>query len=355
MFPKGSQLEFGPARQAYYQGNQDVFGPKDQNQQSAAPDKPCPFCDTAIMATNYVLSEDTTRDVRIMMNKFPYPDFDQAVHCLCMPTSHKTHPDDFYPQELAHQADTIQQLSVYLHDRAHTQEHFTNWGRMAGQSVPHWHSQFKSFEKPPLSMPERMRWYEYRTISNSADAFKALQTRLEQQKNTPPSPCNVAYNNIHCLCCAVQKEYEYDNDNFVVARFDHNFMCLSHYPEIAGEISIIPNEHVSSLKDMQKEVWQENMVISTALLPIMKAYANTHIRECGGANTYTKSIGAQAEPRLQQQYHIHTRIMPRTTIAFTPGDIDSNSRKLDYNPTHLLAYLVPHIQTINEKLMLVNK
>lgn len=81
------------------------------------------------------------------------------------------------------------------------------------------------------------------------------------------------------------------------------------------------------------------MAIAYALLPIMKKYAQEHIRECDGANLYTKSLGAKASDDEKQTYHVHTRVIPRTTVPLTPGNHDNNSRKLDFDPDHLFAYL----------------
>jgi hypothetical protein len=51
--------------------------------------KPCVFCDSDILATNYIVNENKEDDVRVIMNKFPYFHPSQGVHFLIMPISHK--------------------------------------------------------------------------------------------------------------------------------------------------------------------------------------------------------------------------------------------------------------------------
>src|SRR5438445_2665874 len=155
MVPKGNQLEFGPTRKVY---NNSIIQAEQKEPVKSTVNtstKPCVFCDKEMLAGNFILHEDHERGVRQMMNKFPYMDFDQGPQILIMPLSHKEHPKDFSFKELINQVDTVQQLSAQLYEDAYTQEYFHNWGAISGQSVPHWHSQFKNFEMPPMSLPER--------------------------------------------------------------------------------------------------------------------------------------------------------------------------------------------------------
>jgi len=357
MFPHHRHLEFGPARTQYYSANPQVFRPETNNDVSAELPKPCTtFCDPEHIKQNYVVSEDPIKGTRIQTNKFQYGDFDQTDHLLCITTKHREHPDEFSRQEINNQADAIRTYAKLLHFTAYNQQHFTNWGRPAGQSIPHWHSQLESFKMLPLSMPERMRYVEQEAkIKDASAAFEGLKIRLEQAKNlakeqtSHPMP-----NRQECPCCQVYQAYDEKSDrkNYVAARFEWNFLCLSHHSSIAAEVSVIPNEHVSSLRYISKKAWQENMAISMALLPIMKEYAHNKVRDCGGANTYTFGLGALAEKQEQCTYHIHTRIMPRTTIVPTPGDLVGNSCKVDYNPDDLYTYLVDnHVEALRNKIL----
>lgn len=341
MFPKGAQLEFGPARRAYYNANKEVFSSqKDVNEPTII--KPCAFCDPEIMATNYVISEDPQTDTRIQTNKFQYPDWLQAYHLLITTISHKENHDNMSREETNNLANAVSHVSWQLYPTAYTQEHFINNGPLGGQSQCHRHSQFKSFEKPPVSMPKRMKQFEHSPITNAKDAFAILKNTLQQTELLYAAiPQHIYQPFNECPCCTVVQSNE-DADNFIVKRFEHNVLCLSHYPGLPGELSVVPNQHVSAIKDLPQEAWQENMAIALALLPIIKQYAHENIRDCGGANVYTKSIGFMESEKKKSNFHIHTRVMPRTTVPLTPGWVDGNSCKLDYDPAHLLKYLVEH-------------
>ena len=41
----------------------------------------------------------------------------------------------------------------------------------------------------------------------------------------------------------------------------------------------------------------------------------------------------------QNKHHVHTIVMPRTAVPLTPGFMDGNSCKLDYDPCRLFDYL----------------
>jgi len=342
----GSQLEFCPTRKAYIQhvvANKNSEVPK------------CFFCDKDSLKNNYILNEDADKDVRVMMNKSPYPDFDQAIHLLFMPIVHKVLPNDFSRQELINQVDAVHAISQKLDCKSYSQEWFTNWGKLGGQTVAHWHSQLKIFTQPSCSMPERMKRVKDFSIKNIEDAFEKTKELLNVCPDSLPNPLHdgkVMRFYKECLCCMIKngKENNVDNndkDNFVVARFLHNYICLSHYPSVAGEICVVPNRHVAAIKDLSQEELRENMILAMALLPKMKEYAQINIRQCDGGNLYTKSVGNKASKNQQEAYHMCTVIMPRTIISSTPGTKNRNSCKLDYDPNHLYAYLKETIKNIN--------
>jgi len=289
-----------------------------------------------------------------MMNKSPYPDFDQAIHLLFMPIVHKVLPNDFSRQELINQVDAVHAISQKLDCKSYSQEWFTNWGRLGGQTVAHWHSQLKIFTKPPCSMPTRMKCAENFSITTTEGAFEKTKELLNACPDSLPNPLHDG-KEMHfykeCLCCMISNGQEKnadnnDRNNYVVARFPRNIVCLAHHPSVAGEICIVPKRHVPAIKDLSKEELRENMILAMALLPKMKEYAQMHIRDCDGGNLYTQSVGSQASKGQQEEGHVLTRIMARTTIVSTPGTITGNSCKLDYDPNHLYAYLKEEIKKI---------
>jgi diadenosine tetraphosphate (Ap4A) HIT family hydrolase len=324
MDPKGSQLELCASRRAYIQG------------QKSQPSQSCVFCDAKVLAQNHILIENFRDDVRIMMNKNPYFPFDQGYHLLIMPISHKEQPADFSQRELAQQTYTALFLSVKLHNGSYSQEYFTNWGKLSGQSVLHWHSQMKVYTKPALSLPESARNYKDSSTNNIESALALVRSKLALSI----IPLDVkTYTFDACKCCCVRESHGDDENNFVIGRFKYNLVCLSHYPNTAAEVAVIPYRHIAAMKDLCPEELRENMALSMALLPTLKTYAENSIRDCDGGNIYTKSMGSEAPMEMQKNHHVCTLVMPRTVIAATPGTLEGNSCKLDFDPGHLFAYL----------------
>jgi len=329
MNPKDMQLEFPVStRKAYVQHNI-----------VQKPTQPvCHFCDEKTLSTNYIIREDRESDVREMMNKFPYFDFDQGHHLLIMPISHKEHPDEFCENEIIEQADAARHLSAKLYGTAYTQEYCTSWGKDAGQSVPHWHNHLKSYTKPPQSIPKRIASYKNPYIKTIEEAHTALTTLLESAEDIPPS-LDTLHDESTCLCCTIKNDQIHDEENLVVGRFIHNYICLSHYPSLPGEIVVIPNRHVAAIKDLSREEFGENMILAMALLSTMQKYAHEYIRGCNSANLFTKSMGQKASDDEKSNFHVYTRILPRTIIALSAGQLGDNSCKLDVDPIHLFTHL----------------
>ncbi len=406
------QLEICPGRRAYIQGVAQQN--KNVAEKSIAPT--CVFCDPEILAKNYILREDHECDVREMMNKNPYFDIDQGKHLLIMPISHAEEPSELSSEQVKYQADAVHVLCKKLHDRSFTQEYFTNWGRPAGQSVPHWHSQLKSYELPPCSLPERMKRCSnprLKTIEESFEETKQIlaqdhmleqdhiveqtleetqesralllaqirraadsmhmlykdvslraraehfpqqciivtvEESFEETKQVWPQDCDHALDMTNkllvslakekCLCCRILKNKQENEANFVIMEeeLEHNYVCLAHYPDLPGELIIVPKKHVSSIKDLSPEEWREHMVIAMALFPHVREYAQQFIRDCGGANLFTKNISGKSSVEKQRRYHVYTRIMPRTTISPTPGTFAGSSSKIDMDPLHAFEY-----------------
>jgi diadenosine tetraphosphate (Ap4A) HIT family hydrolase len=325
---KGKQLELCAARRAYIQG------------QKNQPPKTCVFCDEQVLAQNFILQEDVPNDVRTIMNQNPYFQFDQGHHLLIMPMSHKENPSDFSQKELARQVDAAFILSSKLHKGSYGQEYFTNWGKLSGQSVLHWHSQIKVYTKPPMSLPESARSYKNSPTNNMQAAFELVKSKLALPIDMPVVLDDIKTHTFDaCNCCCVRENHGDDEKNFVIGRFKHNLVCLSHFPSTAAEIAVVPYVHVAAIKDLSPKMLQENMALSMALLPKLKAYAEKNIRDCDGGNICTRSLGSEVSIKKQNKYHIRTLVMPRTVIHATPGTLEGSSCKLDFDPLELFAYL----------------
>ena len=144
-----------------------------------------------------------------------------------MPISHKEYPSDFSPQELIAQSDAVHSLSVKLHADAYSQEYYTNWGKMAGQTVPHWHSQFKNYTMPPVSMPQRMKYFQNPFMKTVEEAYIRTQVLLSSFHDVQLPLEHDVHNEDECLCCLLKNEKNNDDENFVVARFTYNYVILA--------------------------------------------------------------------------------------------------------------------------------
>ncbi|HSC25058.1 MAG TPA: hypothetical protein VLB80_02475 [Candidatus Babeliales bacterium] len=339
MSPRSAQLEVcGTLRKEY---NQEYIQHMLQDPEA------CFFCDPNVLSTNYILYESYENNIRVMINKYPHFDFDQGYHLLIMPISHKGSTTDFSKEELMSLAKVIHDYSGKLYPTAYSQEFFMNWGSVAGQSIPHGHGQFKSYVKPPQSLSEQLQAEKNSYITNIEDAYAALKVVLNSDygKITPDV---IVYGNEKCDCCAVENNEMMDEINLVIGRFKYNYVCLSHYPSMPAEISIVPNQHVSALKDLPLDALQENMILSIALLSIVEEYAQKNIFECGGSSLYIKSIGAKTSNVEKSKYHVHTVVTPRTKMQPTLGAFSGNSFKLDIDPVHFAEYLKAKVDYLKE-------
>jgi diadenosine tetraphosphate (Ap4A) HIT family hydrolase len=325
----GRQLELAPDRKEYRQ---------EANAKRAAGF--CYFCDQETLAGNCIVSEDTNNNIRVMMNKKPYFPFYQGQHLLFMPMVHVEDPDSIPEEYIKAQCDEVQKWCAIFYDDAYHQEIFTNWGQIAGQSVAHWHSHIKNYTQVPnMSIPELLRARETPRITTIEQAFSKVKELLA------PAPLYKPVQNIdpkkknNCLCCKVGERKENDQENLVIDRFLYNYVVISHWQTLPAELSVVPFHHASSIKDLSQEIFHENMVIATALMKKLQAYADPNVRTCTGGNLHITSMGAKAKEKHKENYHAHTRVMPRTIIVATTGIIVGTSCKLDDDPIRFYKFM----------------
>jgi diadenosine tetraphosphate (Ap4A) HIT family hydrolase len=329
MQDNGKQIELGQVRRAYR-----------QSLQNGAPKK-CVFCDPETLAQNKVLKEDKARNARVVMNKYPYSRFDHLYHLLIMPIAHKESSIDFSLQELAHLADIAHEIGAQLYTTSYSQEYVSSTGPLAGRSVEHFHSHIKVYQDAPCSLPESLRRYKESPTNNMESAFVLVKEKLAlSQEKLISFERNASSHKKGCLCCSIgEPSFDEDENNLVVARFKYNFVCLSHHPSITGEVSVVPYEHFSALKDISSVEWRENIALSMALLTQLVKYTTEHIDPCDGGNISTISMGGKASAHDQANHHIYTRVLPRTAIVFPPAALQGTACKLDFDPLHFFAYL----------------
>ena len=330
----GRQIELCPGRVAYIQ----------KNKQPEPSLKVCVFCDKDILAQNHTLFQDSENDVRILMNKYPYFDFDQGHHLLVMPISHKDHPAAFSRWQLMQQITAAHMVSAQLYPGSYSQEYVTSWRQFAGQSVGHWHSHVKVFTQPPCSLVESTYRYKNSPTNNMEYAFEQVKSKLSSHVDFPVLDRDAMYVHNNCNCCFVKDNPDKDDYNLVVKRFKHHIVCLSHHPGITAEVSIIPYRHVPGLKDLSPEELIEKMTLSMALLSRLREYVESKVSDCdAGGNIYAESMGSESPVERQNNHHFHTRVMPRTDITFPPGTLAGHGCKLDFDPLKLVSYLKENI------------
>lgn len=322
MAPRGKQLLLCPKRK--------------EAVQTQIPSGICPFCDEENLAKNYVVKEDEENDCRIMMNKFPYFDFSQGYHLLIMPIAHKTSFMEFSQKGFAAQLNEALRINAQFYPGSYSESYFIHLGEGGGQSVPHLHSHVQTFIQKPLSLPETIE-NKNAASNNMEHAFETVKLKLAE--NILPEARESSCNYEDCYSCSIINHPENDEKNFVIGRFKHNLVCLAHFPEIAAHIVVIPYHHGHALKELRLEEWLENITLALSILPKLKVYVQTKVRQWTGDNTFTKSLGDKASDEEKNKYHLYTSIMPRTTIHSSSGTIDGQVCKLDYDAVDLFQYL----------------
>src|SRR5678815_3735533 len=62
-----------------------------------------------------------------------------------------------------------------------------------------------------------------------------------------------------CVFCAIARDPEHDEENFVLHRAQHCFVLLNLYPYISGHLMIVPYLHTSEFDSTAKEITDEMM------------------------------------------------------------------------------------------------
>ncbi len=381
MIPNGRQPEINPERNAYrrkvdelnktreekenkkneLEKDLDKRREEKENKKSevekkleAAPKREDVFCrlayDKALIEKNYIVYEED--GVRLMLNLFPAGHTDRLIHLLVMPEEHVDHPDDYSVEKFNKLTDKVQGLYKTFNSEAYSSELALNWGKGASQSVPHWHYQIRYYRKQPVSLPDLIVENNKENFDLSA-TFERAKRKIKEKSVVDliqlPAKKRMSDSNHakNCECCSVGSATD-NEKNLIIARFKYNYVCLSHYPNIPGEVSVVPVEHASSIEDLSSEALRENLYIAKVLLPILREYAHDCIRDCHGAGIYIKGMGGKQSDEEKHKYHVHTVVMPRTIIKPPAGTIDGNSSYLPFDPEHLFEYLVENMKNIRE-------
>jgi ATP adenylyltransferase len=106
-----------------------------------------------------------------------------------------------------------------------------------------------------------------------------------------------------CIFCSITEDTARDEDNFVLARADHNFVVLNIYPYTTGHLMVVPYEHHSSPSMAAADSVNEMMHLVTI--------AETTIREVYSPDGLNigMNLGKAAGAGVADHYHMH--VLPR--------------------------------------------
>ena len=94
-----------------------------------------------------------------------------------------------------------------------------------------------------------------------------------------------------------------DEENLILFKGDHSFVCMNLYPYNNGHLLLVPYEIVDKPEDLNKETMNEIMKISTMSMKILRENINAE-----GFN-FGANIGASAGAGIAD--HLHYHIVPR--------------------------------------------
>src|SRR5205085_8884121 len=137
---------------------------------------------------------------------------------------------------------------------AYRQELITAWGETGGQSVRHWHTHIKNYTQPPLSLAQEML-----ADANTPDITK--EELFEETKKMlalylePTTRLTIDNPYEECLACIVGNCD--GKTTLKLKTYNYNYVCLSHYPSVPGELSVVPKRHVASISELSQEEFKE--------------------------------------------------------------------------------------------------
>tara|TARA_B100001057_G_scaffold153819_1_gene153998 strand:+ start:233 stop:700 length:468 start_codon:yes stop_codon:yes gene_type:complete len=94
-----------------------------------------------------------------------------------------------------------------------------------------------------------------------------------------------------------------DEDNLILFRGEHSFVCMNLYPYNNGHIMILPNDIVEKPEDLEDTILFEIMKIASLSMKIIREKMNAE-----GFN-FGANIGASAGAGIAE--HLHFHIVPR--------------------------------------------
>ena len=118
-----------------------------------------------------------------------------------------------------------------------------------------------------------------------------------------------------CVFCMMQ-ELPDSAENLIALRGKRSFIILNRYPYTSGHLMVVPNDHVSTLEEVDPETRSEMMELTACCMTVLRKLYNPHGFNMGA------NIGEAAGAGVKDHVHIH--IVPRwagdTNFMSTVGE-----------------------------------
>jgi len=125
-----------------------------------------------------------------------------------------------------------------------------------------------------------------------------------------------------------------DKENLILYRGKHSFICMNLYPYNNGHLMLIPYEVVAKPEDLDREVMNEIMFLSSESMKILRKSMNAEGFNFGA--NIGRSSGAGIEDHLH--YHIVPRWSGDTNFMPVVGNTKVNVQGLQDTYDELVLY-----------------
>ena len=125
-----------------------------------------------------------------------------------------------------------------------------------------------------------------------------------------------------------------DKENLILYRGKHSFICMNLYPYNNGHLMVIPYEVVAKPEDLDREVMNEIMFLSSESMKILRKSMNAEGFNFGA--NIGRSSGAGIEDHLH--YHIVPRWSGDTNFMPVVGNTKVNVQGLQDTYDELVLY-----------------
>ena len=105
-----------------------------------------------------------------------------------------------------------------------------------------------------------------------------------------------------CVFC-ISNSLDKDEENLILARFEHTFVIMNRYPYSNGHLMVCPYEHISTLEELSLAQRHELIDVTSLCINILKQAMNPQ-----GFNT-GMNLGDVAGAGIAS--HLHFQIVPR--------------------------------------------